>query len=780
MTATVQRSFTGGEIAPALRSRADMTKYATGLALCENFFVRSQGGVYSRPGLRFVGPLVMQEKVGRLIPFQFNTDQSYVLVFEHHRMHVVKNGAFVTTGGGFGDGFGDGFGISIVTYGLQTPYSEDQLSRLGFTQSGDVLTIVHPDHDPADLTRLADDDWTLADIPYAITIEPPIISTRRDITNITQANPGVVTVSLPHFLENGNTVIIRNVVGMTEVNDRAFIVAGVTATTYNLGESTNVYGAYVSDGDSLGSGIVAVGEGEGTYTKGYVYVVTSIDEGGRESLQSLPGAIVTESLSTTAGAKIEWSDVAGAVSYRVYKDPSVLTGVYGWIGNTKVNVFTDFNVAPLLSDSPPEDSQPFEGAGNRPSAVNYYQQRQVFANSYSNPQTMWTTQIGDYQSMRSSQPARDDDAIEATLAGRQINEIRHIVSIDALILLTSGGEWLAGEGQDKVLTPATVRGRLQSYNGASWVPPVVINSTTVFVQEKGARLRDLSYEFAADTYTGNDLSIMAEHLFDEHEILEMAYADEPYGILWCVREDGVLLGLTYHREHKVWAWHQHTTAGFFESVASVSEGGRDTIYAIVRRTIEGNTVRYVERLDPRVTASPYAFFVDSGLTYDGPPATVLSGLDHLEGEAVAVLADGYVVNDLTVSGGSITLEREASVVQVGLPYTPAVELLDIDIPQPNETIKSESISVSKVTLEVEQSRGGWVGPVPDATQANQEMREIKPRYDADFYDPIEPRTFKPEIFIEPHWSKGGGLRIEQRDPLPFAILSVIPRVDVGG
>jgi len=116
------------------------------------------------------------------------------------------------------------------------------------------------------------------------------------------------------------------------------------------------------------------------------------------------------------------------------------------------------------------------------------------------------------------------------------------------------------------MTPATIGVRTQSYNGASLVPPVVINSTALYVQDKGTRIRDLGYEFANDKYTGQDLSLMSEHLFDGFEIVEMAYADEPYGILWCVRDDGVMLGLTYQREHQVWGWHQHNTDGNFESV----------------------------------------------------------------------------------------------------------------------------------------------------------------------------------------------------------------------
>jgi len=764
---TIQRSFTSGEISPSLQSRADTVKYATGLNLCQNFLVRAQGGAYSRPGLRFGGPLDDQDKLGRLIPFSFNTEQTYMLVFEHLLMRVVKNNAFVlkpaatitgvtqanpavvTTSAahtfvngekvtitgvvGMTELNGNTYTIANVTattfelqgvdstaftaytsggsaqsdgiFSLVTTYTEAQLPFLGFTQSADVMTIVHHAHDPSNLSRLADDDWSLDVIDYTSQVTAP----------------GALTLS-------------------------------------------------------------AVGSGAGTFSKTYQYVVTTVDADGVESLPSAMSAISTPSLSETAAVNVDWADVAGADYYRVYKAVSINSGSFGWIGDTQASVFNDFNVAPVRSDAPPSDRTPFAGASNKPQAVNYYQQRQVFANTINEPQVVFTTQTGVFDSLRISNPARDDDAVTFTIVGRQVNEIRHIVSLDSMLLLTSGGEWKTTEGQDLVLTPATIGVRQQSYNGASWVPPVIVNSTALYLQEKGAKLRDLGYEFSSDKFTGNDLSLMSEHLFEGFEITSMAYAAIPYSVIWCVRDDGVLLGLTYQREHQVWGWHQHVTDGLFESVAVITEGTRDAVYVIVKRTIGGQTKRYVERLETREqTNAEDCFYVDSGLSYDDAPATVFSGLDHIEGEAVAVLADGYEVTGLTVTSGSITLERAASKVHVGLAYLPAIELLDIDIASTADSLRSKSLSVSKVYIEVEKSRGGFVGPRLDGeVPGTPIMREIKPRFDTDGYNAIALKTYKQEVSIEPQWAKGGGVRIEQRSPLPLAILSVIPSVDKGG
>lgn len=844
MPQLIQRSFTSGEIAPALQSRADLNKYATGLNKCENFFVRAQGGVYSRPGFRFIGEQDDSSRKGRLIPFSFNTEQTYMLVFEHLKVRVIKDGGFVIKSDSTINsvsqanpaqvnanfhGFANGDQITITgvngmtelngntytvdsptthsfkllgvdstafnayinggvmsttaLFELDTPYTEEQLPRLGYTQNADVMTIVHPDHDPMNLNRLADDDWTLTTIDYAPTIDPPVFAgvTNATITGVTQALPAVVS-STAHGFVDGQTISITGVAGMVELNNRSFVVANANTNDFELkAEDSTAYTAYSSGGTATrNDGAQPVGEGAGDFDKTYTYVVTSVDAAGVESLASVPTSLTTKSLSQTAGVRLLWGAVAGADSYRVYKDPSNNTGVFGWIGDSNNTTFEDYNIAPITSDSPPIDRQPFNGVDNKPSAVTYYQQRQVFANTYNEPQAVFTTQVNNFNSLRTSSPARDDDAVTFTIAARQVNEVRHLLPLDSLILLTSGGEWIMTEGQDRVLTPSTIGVRIQSYNGCSIVPPVVINSTALFLQEKGARLRDLGYEFSSDKYTGNDLSLMSEHLFEDKQITAMAYADEPYGIVWCVRDDGVLLGLTYQREHQVWGWHQHSTQGEFESIASVAEGERDAVYVIVKRNVNGSDVRYIERLEPREAINAEdAFYVDSGLSYDGTAATIISGLDHLEGETVTILTDGYTVPDQIVTSGAITLERAASKVHVGLSYVPMIETLDIDTPSPQQTTKSNSISVAKVTLEVEGSRGGFVGPRQD-NGSTPPMSEIKPRFDSDNYDPIALKTYKSEVFIEAQWSKGGGVRIEQRAPLPMTILSVIPQLDVGG
>lgn len=686
---TIQRAFTGGEIAPGLRARADASLYSNSLAACVNFIVRVQGGVDTRPGTRFIAALDDMAKRGRLIPFSFNTTQTYVLVFEHLLMRVVKDGGMVLDGAG------------PALFELVTPYTEAQLPRLIFVQDADTMTITHPDHDPAVLSRIDHDDWTLADINYSSQVTVP--------TSLAAAS---------------------------------------------------------------------VGSAHGAASKTYKYVITAVDDEGVESLPTAEVSITIGALTVTGGVRLTWTAVSGAQGYRIYRDPSDGSGVYGWIGDSKTTQFDDFNFLPITSDSPPRNNLPFASSGHKPSCVGYYQQRMVLANTTTEPQKAFASQSGITNSMRYSEPSRDDDAIFFTIKARQVNEIRHIVSLDSLIFLTSGAEWRITDGQDQVLTPGTLGAKAQSYWGASWCAPAVVGDSVIFVQEKGNKIRDLSYEVNSSLYRGTELSVMANHLFDGYVIEEMTYCLEPFGVLWCVRDDGVLLGMTYLREQGVWAWHQHITDGEVESVASISEDGRDALYMIVKRTVEEATVRYIERMEPRtLTSAADVFCVDCGLSYDSTPETEFTGLDHLEGREVVAVADGNLVANLTVTSGTVTLPEEASKVVVGLPYTCYIETLDLDVASTTQSLRGKEMSISEVQLEVYKSRGGWVsGRRDDGTYTT--AMEIAPRFDSDGYNAIALKTFKQSVTIQPDWAKSGGLKIEQRDPFPMTILSIVPTVDI--
>jgi hypothetical protein len=508
------------------------------------------------------------------------------------------------------------------------------------------------------------------------------------------------------------------------------------------------------------------------------YKVTAVaSETLEESLPSVAATCVNFPLSAVTGTynTVTWSAVTGATKYNIYKESNG-SGIHGYIGSATALTFTDTNLAPDDSDTPPGARDPF-ASSNYPGVVTYHQQRRVFGGSTTAPQTVWMSQSGNYSNFNVSSPSRDDDAVTFTLASPQVNEIRHFVALADLLVLTSGGEFKVtggGSGGGDAITPSAVVVRPQGYRGCSHVPPLTIGETALFVQAKGSIVRDLGYSLDTDGYTGNDLSVLSNHLFEGLTLDEWAYAQAPHSIVWAVRSDGVMLSLTYMREHQVWAWCQHDTAGLYESVCTVSEGTEDAVYVAVKRTINGVVRRYVERLQSRIVNDVRdSFFVDSGLTYDGAAATVISGLDHLESETVTILADGSVSASQIVSAGTVTLPAAASVVHVGLAYSSEIKTLDFDLAQARAPANAKR-RVTEVVVKVERSRGLWVGPDAD------HVVEVKQRDVEPYGDPIELFTADIKIAIPPSWGRSGSIVLQQIDPLPLTVLAVLPEVEIGG
>lgn len=518
--------------------------------------------------------------------------------------------------------------------------------------------------------------------------------------------------------------------------------------------------------------LVAAGHTAVKYT--YYYVVTAIDADGiGESAASTASSAGGNLYETGATVTISWLAVTGASRYNVYK---LQGGLYGYIGQTAGLSIVDDNITPDLSQTPPIYDSVFSGSGEYPGAVSYYEQRRCFAGTTNKPQNIWMTKSGTESNMSYSLPLRDDDRIAFRVAAREANTIRHIVPLTQLLLLTSSAEWRVTSANSDTITPSTISVRPQSYVGASNVQPAVINNTLLYGAARGGHVRELAYNWQASGFITGDLSLRAPHLFDTYDIADMAYGKAPQPIVWFVSSSGNLLGLTYVPEQQIGAWHWHDTDGAFESCAVVAEGNEDVLYCVIRRTIDGSTVRYVERLASRqFAAQEDAFFVDCGATYSGAPADEISGLDHLEGKTVSILADGAVHPQRTVTGGAITLEVEASTVQIGLPIVADLETLPAAMALRDGSIgQGRAKNVNKVWLRVHRSSGIFTGPDAD------NLTEAKQRTTESYGSPPALKSDEIEITLTPTWGASGQVFVRQADPLPLTVVSVSAELSIGG
>ena len=517
--------------------------------------------------------------------------------------------------------------------------------------------------------------------------------------------------------------------------------------------------------------VTAAGHTTVKYT--YHYVVTAVAaDGVSESAPSPEGTAGGNLFETGATVTIDWAAVTGASRYNVYK---LQGGLYGYIGQTAGLSIVDDNIAPDLSKTPPIYDAVFSGAGDYPGAASYFEQRRCFAGTTNRPQNIWMTKSGTESNMSYSLPTRDDDRIAFRVAAREANTIRHIVPLTQLLLLTSSSEWRVTSVNSDAITPTTISVRPQSYVGASNVQPVLINNTLIYGASRGGHVRELAYNWQANGFVTGDLSLRSAHLFDGAEVVDMAYAKAPWPIVWCVSSGGKLLGLTYVPEQQVGAWHQHDTDGAFESCAVVAEGAEDVLYCVVRRTINGAQVRYIERMASRQFIDQQdGFFVDAGLTYRGAPSDTISGLSHLEGATVSILADGAVHPQRVVTGGSITLDNEASVVHVGLPITADLQTLPIAAPIDNGYGQGRFKNVNKAWLRVFRSSGIFLGPDAD------KLTEAKQRTTEPYGAPPALKSEEIQVMLTPSWADSGQVFVRQSDPLPLTVVSLTAEVAMGG
>lgn len=678
MARLTQKSFTGGELAPALYARNDLAKYSNGLKVLKNGFVRAEGCVSNRAGLEMICEVKDSSKKTRIIPFAFNTEQTYIIELGEKYARYIKNGGQIIYPTGSSKA-----GQLVETI---TPYLSDDLFMLKYGQNADVLTICNNKYAPRELSRTSHYDWLFNEVISASQIAAP---------------------------------------------------TGLSATW---------------TGDTASN------------TTTYKYVVTAVkketyEESERSAVVSVKGHL--ESYWTTSEyITIKWSAVADAAEYNIYRS---VNGIFGFVGTAEGTTFTDDKIEPDLTSTAPIARDPFEN-DNNPACVNYFQQRKLFGCLKNAPQALVTSQTGTENNFNISRPLNASDSINIKLSEREVNEIRHLIGLNDLIALTSGAEWkLSGsDGTFSAASPPLCSP--QSHYGCSHVQPVISGNMVLFVQAGGSVVRDLGYEYVSDSYNGDELTIFASHLFENKQVVDMAYSKEPYRILWCVMSDGSLNALTYNKKQEVAGWHRHETDGEFESVAVIREGFEDIAYFVVKRIINGEVKRYIERMHTRIIDNvEEGFFVDSGLKAEfEKPVQKLSGLSHLEGKTLVALADGGVYENLIVKNGTVKLPYEAKKIVIGLPYEFELETLNVE----GENTHGLKKIITSANIKVDKSREDFFVVGQDGSEVQNPRSK----------ESIDDSTclYSGDVIAYPaaDYTEEATVKIKQKHPLPLTITSV--------
>jgi len=762
--AQMQASFAAGELAPNLYARVDLEKFATGLRTCRNFVVNPTGGVSNRAGFVFVAESGDSTNAVRIFPFEFNDEQTYILEFGNLYIRVIKDGAQIveadvatTEASNAGE---SGVRMSMLASG-SLPASWAVAKHVFITgNSGSVYGPYKIDQLSGTTVYVTEMDGTLPNLMG-------VASQKADLQT------GTVTMQLVYQVTSTYTAAQLFDIGYTQSADTMTLAhpahppRELTRTAHSNWTLTDItFGTTVATPASPTA--TATGSGAGNYS----YKVTAIIA-GQESLPTAAATCTNGALGLTVFNTIGWSVVSGAEFYNVYKK---IGGVHAFAGSADSNSFVDDGIVPTTTITPEVAQTIFNTTDEYPSTVAYYQQRIFFGRTNNNVSRNRASQTGNFKNFNKSEPVRDSDAIDFELAETKVNAVKHYVPLEDLIILTTDGEWRITGSTTDAITPSSIAAKPQGFNGSSKVPPLVINNSALFITPNGDTIRDMEYSLTSNTYSGGDLTTLSHHLFDGYTLVDWTYQKSRDRVVWAVRSDGTLLGMSYLPDEDVWAWHRHDTGatGLFESIACVTESGIERAYAVVKRTIDSRVVRYIEQLHTRdfsATTAADSVFLDSSLaTTAGGALTTIYGLEWLEGQTVGIVVAGRVQPQAVVTNGALSVTvASGETVCIGVPIQADIRPLPMD---PEGTVPNKKM-VANMTVRVRKTRGIQLGPT------SSDLIEVPETIS--YYD-TAPDLFTGdvEVIIATGWEDHVDFYLRQDHPLPVEILAIIPEVGVGG
>lgn len=765
----MQHAFHSGEWAPALNARVDLLKYHSAAATMKNYFVDYRGGASSRPGTKYVLQAFDSVNPVRLIDFQITPTVGYVIEFGEFYMRFHFQGQTVL---------------------------ETAIAITGITQASPIVVTVANTWSVNDwvyisgvagMTQINNRYWRIiARTAGTVTIQR-LNATASDSTAYTAYSSGG-TIARVYKIACAFSGLNLALVKYTQEGNKLYlfhpdhapqVLTFISAANWTIGLIP--FGATIgSPGGLTAATTLAAGAAS------YSYYVTSVDASGQES----PGTggvnlVGYQDFRVVAGSVIlNWVAVVGAVSYNVYRaqvayNPTTFTGVaHGYIGNAFGTSFIDTNIIADYAQTPPLANNPVI---MNPTTGLVYNQRLYLAGPPSKPNAFFASIPANSYNFTYSIPIQPDDAIVGALSSSQQLSIQAMVGMPSgLIMFTDKVVQQLNSGNPGTAANAIeVEAQPQSYVGINNMRPIVANFNILFVQQKNSVVRDITYNFNANIYTGVDISILSSHLFFGRQLLEWSYAEEPFKLIWAIRDDGVLLSLTYLKEQELVGWARHDTNGTFKSVVTVTElilGTQvvDATYFVVQRA----ALKYIERLDDRFWDTTLnCWTVDNALRYSGAPATTVRGLDQLASSNAYGLADGVPFGPIAVTAdGAITFPSAVSNALIGHTFRPQLQTLALELGEPTQQGKRKSISA--VTIRVKDTLGLSIG----STFAN--VVPMKGLVVGNLNEAMNAAvtglvTSDGRTTIDPGWTVPGQYFIDQPNPYPSTILGVIPEFTLG-
>lgn len=773
-----QTNFLGGELDPKLWGRSDLGIYGRGARRMRNFFPTHQGAAVSRPGTQYLG--LAGNTNGRLIPFIVDEQNSLVIemnaVAGGGTFRFWRNGALVKVG---------------VPITVPHTYDYQFLNEIQFAQLGDVLTLTHKNYPPQELRRLTADatSWSLTPVTFA-RLSPYFHDVPGQGVDTTLGPMIVVDATHPAPPNDDATHIAREWIWLATVVAQDLTTGALFETLPQ--QVSQTFNGLPITGSNIANGLVN--------NNFAIYPDRPV---------LLRRVTTTGALGTPAGYTT-WRPVA----FNFYRGRGNL---FGFVGQTTGRDFVDVGVDPNYSLQPPRGTDPFQilDAGGTvvgedyPRACGFFQQRRAFSGGTRRPDTIVYSATGDFYDFDPTQISVAGESLSLTLASLRREEIRSMATMIRHLVLSRSSVWSIAGFAGFPLDFDSVDARLESPIGATYLRPLLVDGSLLYAREKGFGVRALTYAPNRDGFENGDLSLTAQHLFagstgdplppfglaGDYSLRGWAYQQDPWKLVWAVRNDGKLLSLTFDATANVtgWAWHD-TTAGWFMDVCCIPEGSEDAIYVMMIRPILGSSgVTTIERFTSRVQLRRNTddCCVDCSSNYQGTPVLVLPavapqlanrtdayviGVGNDPVGPLKVAADGSVTlpelptpNDKLLADGTPDPTAVNVLLYVGLKYTPELELLDV---APGAA-RLQQKTVQEVALEVQGSRGLYAG------QDFNHLKEWRQRKVSTSYGVPSDATDLITITTQGTHDQHGRAAIRQTEPLPVTVLGVTRRLDGG-
>lgn len=819
-------NFTGGEWTPLLDGRSDLDKYDSACRTLENFRVLPYGGARFRPGFKHV----VRAKDGatyqtRLVPFQFSVTTRFMLQLGHLNMRFIGNGIQIATAAYWENTSGYTAGQVVkriinsidvyyecildigstippvfnpfpetdpthweltnadaAAYEIATPWSAADIFAIQFKQINDVIYFVHPSYPPYKLSRVTDVSWTLAEVAWVwpAFLDENIGTTSLAVSHTTGAGR-TMTASAPLFNAQhvGSYWEIRHLRAADSVSLAIDTTSGTTSSS-----SMSIKGDWQVTTSNFWFGVLTVERSE---NGGSSWEVVRKFTGASDRNVSASGTQLTEALLrltyVASGDPFGSTVWAGTAPTDYVKAKAVLESQEAYIaGIVKVTGYTSTTSVTVTVVDALETTNATgtwsEGAWSAyrgyPRAIGLFEQRLYFGGTAYQPIRFWGSVTGDFENFEYGDT--DDAAVAFDMAATESNPVQWMEAMDAMQVGTLGGEFLVKSANtDEPITPTNVTVRGQSAYGAAYLQAIAVNDVVLFVQRQARRVREMSYNIERDRYVAPDLTLLAEHV-TEAGITQMAFCRQPDPLLLLVTGDGALAALTYNREQNITAWMRFVTDGDIESVASIYGTPEDEIWVVVKRTIDGATVRHVERMAVETDVKEDACHLDDAIT-GVCTSTTISGLTHLNGATVRVVINGAVAGDFPVASGSLTATGVTTFGNfvVGIPYTGSIKPMKLDINMANGPSQGRRRRIVEAAIRFHETLGCKFGREAGALDA------------VEFRAPEDPLDASPPLFTgdkvvywQSGWDRTGDIIIQQDQPLPCTVLGIAVKFDVVG